>query len=117
MAAGTLWLFGRELGETGNLLRAQTAAVTTMVLFQVFHVGNSRSERRSLLRLSPWSNPFLFVATAAALLVHVAALHWAPTQLVLRVEALDWATWVRMGLVAGTIILAIELHKWTRPPR
>jgi Ca2+-transporting ATPase len=114
MAAGTLWLFGRELGATGDLSRAQTVAVTTMVLFQVFHVGNARSERRSLFRLSPWSNPFLFVATAAALLVHGAALYLPPTQFILRVEALDLATWVRMAVVAAAILAVMELHKMLR---
>jgi Ca2+-transporting ATPase len=114
MAAGTLWLFGRELGATGDLTRAQTVAVTTMVLFQVFHVGNARSERRSLFRLSPWSNPFLFVATAAALLVHGTALYLPPTQFVLRVQALDFATWARMAVVAAAILAVMELHKMLR---
>jgi Ca2+-transporting ATPase len=117
MAAGTLWLFARELGATDSLVRAQTAAVTTMVLFQVFHVGNSRSDRRSLFRLSPWSNPFLFVATAAALSMHAVALYLPPTQVVLRVEALDLGTWVRIGLVAASIIAAMEVHKWLRVRR
>jgi hypothetical protein len=41
MAAGTLLLFWWELQESGQIGRAQTVALTTMVLFQVFHVGNS----------------------------------------------------------------------------
>ncbi|HVQ76987.1 MAG TPA: HAD-IC family P-type ATPase, partial [Candidatus Binatia bacterium] len=89
MAAGTLLMFRWELETSGHLGRAQTVALTTMVLFQVFHVGSCRSERRSVLSLSPWSNPFLFAATAAALLVHVAALYLPPTQFLLRVEPLD----------------------------
>jgi Ca2+-transporting ATPase len=64
--------------------------------------------------LSPWSNPFLFAATAAALLVHVAALHLAPTQFLLRVEPLDAGAWIRMALVASTILIAIEAHKLVR---
>ena len=47
---------------------AQTVALTTMVLFQFFQVGNARSERISLFRISPFSNRFLFLATGAALL-------------------------------------------------
>jgi len=34
MAAGTLLIFQWELAETGSLVRAQTVALTTMVLFQ-----------------------------------------------------------------------------------
>jgi len=114
MAAGTLLLFWWELEASGQLGRAQTVALTTMVLFQAFHVGNCRSERRSVFALSPWSNPFLFVATAAAVLVHVAALYLPPTQFLLRVEPLDAGAWIRMALVASTILIAIEAHKLVR---
>ncbi len=114
MAAGTLLLFRWELEASGQLGRAQTVALTTMVLFQVFHVGNCRSEQRSVLALSPWSNPFLFVTTAAAVLAHVAALYLAPTQLLLRVEPLDLDSWVRMVVVASAILVAMEVHKALR---
>jgi Ca2+-transporting ATPase len=114
MAAGTLLLFAWELERTGSLMRAQTVALTTMVLFQVFHVGNSRSESRSIFRMSPVSNPFLFLATAAALAIHVGALYFAPTQFVLRVEPLESDTWIRMVLVASTILVAMEVHKLIR---
>ena len=65
MSAGTLLTFHWELGESGSLARAQTVALTTMVFFQVFHVGNCRSERLSLFQKSPLSNVFLFVSTVA----------------------------------------------------
>jgi Ca2+-transporting ATPase len=114
MAAGTLLLFRWELEASGELARAQTVALTTMVLFQVFHVGNCRSERRSAFALSPWSNPFLFAATAAAVLVHVAALYLPPSQFLLRVEPLDLDTWVRMVVVASAIVVVVEVEKLVR---
>jgi Ca2+-transporting ATPase len=114
MAVGTLSLFWWELRESGQVGRAQSVALTTMVMFQAFHVGNCRSEGRSVLALTPWSNPFLFVATAAALLVHVAALYLPATRFLLRVEPLDVEAWVRMVAVASTILVAVELHKLFR---
>ena len=117
MAAGTLLMFRWGLETSGHLAQAQTVALTTMVLFQMFHVGNCRSERRSVLALSPWSNPFLFVATAAALLVHVAALYLPPTQYLLRVEPLDLGAWIRMALTASTILVAVEVDKLLRRTR
>jgi len=54
MAAGTLYLFWWELEATGDLGRAQTVALTTMVVFQMFHVGNCRSESRSVFVVNPF---------------------------------------------------------------
>lgn len=115
MAVGTLLLFWWELERTGSLELAQTVALTTMVLFMAFHVGNARSERRSVFRLNPLSNPFLAVSVVVALAVHLAALYLPPTQFVLRVEPIvEPGTWVRMVLVASTILIAMELHKLLR---
>jgi magnesium-transporting ATPase (P-type) len=119
MAAGTLYMFHRTLDWSdvnGTLRHAQTVALTTMVLFQAFHVGNSRSEHRSVFGKSPFSNPFLFVAQSAALVVHVGALHLPFTQFVLRVEPLELSVWRDMTVVALTIIAAVELHKLVRRP-
>jgi calcium-translocating P-type ATPase len=114
MAAGTLLLFRWELDHGSSITRAQTMALTVMVIFQAFHVGNCRSEYVSVFRRSPFSNPFLFVATAAAVLLHVGALYFGPAQFVLRVEPLELEAWPRIILVASTIIVAIEIHKLIR---
>ena len=114
MAAGTLAVFLWELDQTGSLVRAQTVALTTMVLFQMFHVGNCRSDYVSAFRKSPFSNPFLFVATAAAFIIHAAALYVPATQVVLRVEPLGVDAWIRMLATAISIIVAIEIHKLVR---
>jgi calcium-translocating P-type ATPase len=116
MATGTLYLFDWALGEYGSLGQAQSIALTTMVLFQAFQVGNARSSVRSVFRISPFSNPFLFVATALALAVHTAALYFPPTQFVLRVEPIPLEAWTRIVLVAATIIVAMEIHKLLRRP-
>jgi magnesium-transporting ATPase (P-type) len=116
MAVGTLALFLLERGAGAELERSRTVALTTVVLFQVFHVGNSRSEHLSAFAKSPFSNRFLFVGTVVALAIHVGALYFPPTQFVLRVEPLDAATWLRMIAVASTIIVAMELHKLLRGP-
>ena len=114
MASGTLALFKWELEQGGSIVRAQTVALTTMVLFQMFHVGNCRSDHLSVFRQSPFGNPFLFVATTAALLIHVGALHFTPTQIMLRVEPIEPEAWIRIVAVAATILVAIELHKLIR---
>ena len=51
------------------------------------------------------------------MLLHVATLYLPPAQAVLRVEPIQLDAWVRMVLVASTIVLAVELHKFIRRPR
>src|SRR5690606_5719041 len=115
MGAGTLFLFILDFQEHGSVDRARTVAVTTMVIYQAFHVGNCRSERLSVFAKSPFSNLFLFASTAAALGIHVGALFFGPAQFVLRFEPItDWQTWARMVLVATSILFAMELHKLLR---
>ena len=89
-------------------------ALTTLVLFQAFHVGNSRSEWQSVFSSSPLSNPFLFLATAAAVAVHVGAIYAPLTRFVLRIEPIDAAAWARIVLTATTVLVASELHKVIR---
>ena len=116
MGAGMLAMFRWELDSSDSLIRAQTVALTTMVVYQVFQAGNSRSETESVLLRNPFSNPFLFLATAAALSIHIAALYLPPTQYLLRVEPIELAAWLRIVAVATTILIAMELHKllWHR---
>jgi Ca2+-transporting ATPase len=112
MGVGTLVMFRWELSQGGSLERARTVALTTMVIFQMFHVGNSRSEHESIFTRSPFSNGYLFLATAGAFAIHVVALYVPGTQFVLRVEPIgDLETWVRMTLMGALILVAVELHK------
>jgi Ca2+-transporting ATPase len=114
MGAGMLVMFRWELDGTGSLVKAQTVALTTMVVFQVFQAGNSRSETESVLRKSPFSNKLLFASSIAALGIHVAALHLPFTQYVLRVEPIGFGAWIRIVAIATSILVAMELHKALR---
>jgi len=114
MGAGMLAMFRWELNTTDSLIRAQTVALTTMVVYQIFQAGNSRSETESILRRSPFSNRFLFLATAAALGIHIAALYLPPTQYVLRIEPIELVAWLRIVAIATSILIAMELHKLLR---
>ncbi len=112
MAAGMLATFRWELNTTGSVEAARTMALTTMVLFQAFHLGNVRSERISAFKLSPLSNPFLLTTAATALAINAAALYLPVTQYLLRVEPISIGAWIRATAVASTVIVAGELYKY-----
>jgi magnesium-transporting ATPase (P-type) len=114
MAVGSLVLFTWALRTGMTEGQARTVALTTLVIFMAFHVYNARSERLSLFRINPLSNPFLLTATVGALTVHALSLYWGPTQLVLRFEPVGAMAWLRMAAVATTVVLVSELHKLLR---
>jgi Ca2+-transporting ATPase len=114
MAAGTLAVFALEMSEGASLAYAQVAALTMMVVFQIVHVGNCRSETLSIFRRSPVSNPFLLVGSVAALAVHVGAMYAPPTQALLNLEPLDLSSWLRIGIFALAVVVVVELHKRVR---
>jgi Ca2+-transporting ATPase len=114
MGGGILLLFRWELDGGRSLEYARSVALTGLVVFEVFHVGNSRSEYVSAFRKSVFSNRFLAVATVAAVSVHVTALYLPATRYILRIEPISLESWVRIALVASSILLAIELHKLLR---
>jgi Ca2+-transporting ATPase len=85
-----------------------------MVAFQVFHVGNSRSEHESAFRKPITSNRFLFFGVLITVIVHVLALYVPPTQSLLRLQPLELASWLRIVVVASSIVLVVEFHKRMR---
>jgi len=94
---------------------ARSLMVQLFVLFEIFHIGNARSETVSLFRLSPLRNRLLLVGTLGALVVHLAALHAPPFQDLLGISPPATGRWVELLLMALPIVAVMEVHKtWRR---
>ncbi len=95
-----------------SVVEARNILLLTMVLFENFHVGNCRSERKSAFALSPLRSPILFFGTLAAFLIHVVAMYVPFLQDMLQTQPISVATWsVAIG-VSLIIVPAVEIHKW-----
>lgn len=108
------------LAQGWSVPAARNGLLLLMVLFQNVQVLNARSERRSILAQSPLRNPFLILATLAALGVHVAALYLPGLSTILHVAPVGATEWIPALLAAAAVIMAIEAHKlfrWTRARR
>jgi cation-transporting ATPase F len=111
MAAGSLWLYTWAI-ERGLSEDAQRgAALTTFVVAMALHAYNARSERRSIIASDPRTNPLLLGAVLGALIIHIGALYWGPTQSLLRIAPFGLDAWGRMVLVALGVVAVSELHK------
>ena len=118
LAVGTLAVFAWSYLYRGDdVALARTAAVTTLVLFQVVHVFNCRSEDVSIFKKNLFSNKVLFGGVLASLGVHIAAMYLGPLQTLLDLQPLSWELWAASIAAGATAVVANELHKWLRPSR
>jgi magnesium-transporting ATPase (P-type) len=115
ISTGTLVMFWWELNRSDSLVQAQSVALTTMVMFQMFHVANARSEHRSVFQINPFSNRYLLLAVVLAFAVHVGALYFSPAQFVLRVEPISLDAWLMILPMALSVVAVVEAHKFLRP--
>jgi magnesium-transporting ATPase (P-type) len=102
------WMIGTGWAENS----ARNAVLLLMVLFQNVHVGNSRSETKSMFRLSPLRNPVLLVGTLTAFLLHLVMMYLPFGQALLQTEPVSVSTWLVLVSLALTILAAMEFHKW-----
>jgi magnesium-transporting ATPase (P-type) len=90
---------------------ARNAVLLLMVLFQIIHIGNCRSETKSAFALSPLRNPILLGGSALAMLIHIAMMHLPVGQTLLEAEPVKPSVWLALLGCALTVIVAIEIHK------
>lgn len=102
------WMIQNGWGET----EARNTLLLLMVLFENYHIGNCRSERKSAFSLSPLRSPMLLLGAAGALLIHVVSMYTPFMQDVLGVQPVSLRTWGTVAVTALTIVPVIELHKW-----
>lgn len=132
MCAGATGLFYQEyfrelplLGTPGHeslteaivLAEAQTMAVTTVILFQIFYLLNCRSLRHSLRSLGIFSNKTIFVGIGTLLALQAAFIYAPFMQAIFGsapLQPLDllWAT-----LVGAIILPVISIEKWVHKHR
>jgi len=102
------------LSEGWDLSRARNGILLLMVLFENIQAGNSRSEVRSVFRLSPLKNPILLIGTVIAQLVHIGALYTPGLREVLRVQPVTLGEWGMLLVIALSLFGIMEGYKALR---
>jgi magnesium-transporting ATPase (P-type) len=122
MAAGALGLFLYEFGtETARgttfepaLSEAQTMAVTTVILFQIFYLFNCRSLRHAVLKIGLWSNPWIYAGIGTLLLLQLGFVYVPFMNALFGTSPLSWESFLRSLLVAVVVLPIISAEKWVR---
>ncbi|CDJ33632.1 calcium-transporting ATPase, putative [Eimeria mitis] len=92
--------------------KASTLSLTVLVVIEMFNAFNALSENHSLLRMPPWANPYLLLATASSLLVHCAILYIPFLRRVFGVVELTSMDWLYVLLWSFPIIILDEILKF-----
>jgi len=98
-------------GAGASLMRARTLAFATLVLCQLVHVFDCRSERRSLLELNWLTNISLLLAVLCSLAMTLAAIYVPQLQTVFETVGLSAAEWLLVLFVAGAGSIAVGLRR------
>jgi len=112
MLGGTFGLF-LYLVEQGEAIDyARTAAVNTLVMFEVFYLINTRYIIAPVRRLSDLTgNRIVLLAIALVIFLQILFTYSAPMQALFATVALDRAAWLHIIPVAFSVFVLVELEK------
>jgi magnesium-transporting ATPase (P-type) len=100
---------GRALAET------QTAVVTTIVLFQIFYLIQSRTRTRPLREIGWITNPYVFAGIALLLALHAGFVYLPVMHDLFGSAPLDARAWADATLAALVVLPAVAAEKaWRR---
>lgn len=93
-----------------NLVYAQTAAFSTLVLAQLILVFDCRSEK-SIFERNPFSNPYLIVAVISSLLLMLVVIYYPPLQPIFHTVPIEKHDWLLIAALSSvpTFLLAGSL--------
>ncbi len=101
IGVSTLGMFSVSLLLGAGLPLARTLTFATLVLSQLFHSFDCRSETRSIMEMGFMSNPYLLLAVLTSVGLLLAAIYppWAAQTF--RTVPLDLANWLAVVAVSG----------------
>ena len=116
-----IWTGGVTLGSflwaihSGrSLVEAQCICFVTLLLTRLVHAFNSRSEKRSLFEIGPFTNRWLWAAVGLSLLLTTLVIYVPPLQSLFNtfsMTAKDWGVCLGFAL---TILVVVEVAKALR---
>jgi len=95
----------------GTLVKAQTMAFTTLVMFEMFNVFNCRSEKHSIFKVGPFSNRFLVVAVTTSILMLLMVIYIPFFDVLFDTVPLGLFDWVLVLAISSTVFFAVEIGK------
>ncbi len=109
LTIGTMWLFDVYQPD---LLRSQTVAFTSIVMFEIFQAISCRSVRKPVFVVGLFANKWLWLALFSSLALQALIMYVPFLQSVFHMAALSFAEWIIITLVAFSGFVYLEAHKF-----
>ena len=98
--------------NTGGLIKAQTMAFTSIMMFEAFQTFACKSITTPTFRIGILNNKWLLGAVASSILLQAAILYIPFFQNLFKVAPLSLFDWLIIVVVASTGFIYLELHKF-----
>ena len=109
---GTFGLFLWEQQLGAPIEEARTVAVNTLVAFEIFYLFNSRYTTAPVLnRDGLLGNRYVLYAVGLLILFQLAFTYLPPLQTLFGTAPIDAGVWLRIVLVAASVLFIVELEK------
>jgi Ca2+-transporting ATPase len=93
-------------------VKASTLSLTVLVVIEMLNAFNALSEDGSLVQMPPWANPFLIVAAAVSIGMHLVILYIPVLAGIFGVVPLDEHDWVLVAAFSFPVIFIDEVLKF-----
>ncbi|XP_952193.1 calcium-transporting ATPase, putative [Theileria annulata] len=96
---------------TVGKVKASTLSLTTLVILEMFNALNALSEDSSILKVPPWSNPYLICAIFFSILIHCFILYIPFFSSLFNVVPLDVYDWKWVLIWSFPVLIIDECFK------
>lgn len=111
----TLLIFSITLNLTlGSLEKARTMAFATLVMSQLIHVFECRSERHTIFEIDFFGNIYLILAVVISIAMLFAAIYIPYLQPIFKTEGLNMGEWIEVLFFSGAISLIVNLKTYIK---
>ena len=112
MMSGTIGLFLWEMAKEVSIEHARTVAVNTLVMFEIFYLFNARYITGSVFsRAGLTGNRYVLIAIGILIVFQLCFTYLTPMQTLFGTTAIDFILWLRIILVASSVLFLVELEK------
>ena len=106
-------LFLWEIDQGASIEHARTVAVNTLVMFEIFYLFNARYITATVFNwVGLTGNRYVLMSIGLLILFQLAFTYFAPMQSLFGTTAIDLHIWIRILLVASSVLFLVELEKF-----